>query len=421
MQKTSWQGRPSRDVARVVVVTCSLLLAACGGFGRRCGRPGAARGRQHLTVWDPYLQWDEASAWGKQVSACAADTGVTLKHSRFSLADLTAKTLLAVQQGNAPDVLIIDNTEVSSLAERGALASTAVTGADISGISPNVLAAGQVNGTAYGVPIGANTLGLFYNKKVLAAAGVDPASVKDWASLTAALAKVKAAGKIGITFSAVGTEEGSFQFLPWFWGGGANLRALGSPQAVAALRLWSSWVKRGYADKSVVNNTQDASWQEFLDGDVAFAENGTWRLNSARTSGLDWGVIPVPARAGGTAPAALGGEFVTMPVQKDPLRYARSKGMVSCLTHGEHAFATDSALSYVSVLPAVQQKQAAADPDLTVWVTAVSAAKGRTSDNLGSKYPRVSQLLSGAVQTAMSGAADVVTALSTAQAANARS
>jgi multiple sugar transport system substrate-binding protein len=109
-----------------------------------------------------------------------------------------------------------------------------------------------------------------------------------------------------------------------------------------------------------------------------------------------------------------------MPVQKDATRYARSKGMVSCLTHGEHAFATDSALSYVSVLPAVQHQQVAADPDLAVWVTAVSAAKGRTSDNLGSTYPRVSQLLSGAVQASMSGATDAATALSAAQVANAR-
>ena len=73
------------------------------------------------------------------------------------------------------------------------------------------------------MPIGANTLALYYNKAVLKAAGVDVATIKDWDSLTAALAKVKAAGKKGITFSAIGTEEGSFQFLPWFWGSGANL------------------------------------------------------------------------------------------------------------------------------------------------------------------------------------------------------
>ena len=132
------------------------------------------------------------------------------------------------------------------------------------------------------MPIGANTLALYYNKKVLTAAGVDIASVKDWASLTAALAKVKAAGKKGITFSAIGTEEGSFQFLPWFWGAGADLTELDSAQGVAALTLWKDWLKKGYAPNSVINNTQTTSWQEFATGDYAFAENGTWQLAQRR-------------------------------------------------------------------------------------------------------------------------------------------
>src|SRR5207248_6038330 len=124
-------------------------------------------------------------------------------------------------------------------------------------------------------------LALYYNKDVLDAAGVDPASVTDWSSLTAALAKVTAAGKKGITFSAIGTEEGSFQFLPWFWGAGANLTDLSTPQAVAALTLWTGWLKNGYAPNSVINNTQTTSWQEFATGQFAFAENGTWQLDNA--------------------------------------------------------------------------------------------------------------------------------------------
>ncbi|MBB5803359.1 hypothetical protein F4560_003127 [Saccharothrix ecbatanensis] len=51
-------------------------------------------------------------------------------------------------------------------------------------------------------------------KKVLADAGVEVESICDWKSLTAALEEVEQAGKKGITFSAVGTEEGSFQVLP---------------------------------------------------------------------------------------------------------------------------------------------------------------------------------------------------------------
>src|SRR5206468_4596413 len=157
---------------------------------------------------------------------------------------------------------------------------------DTSAVEPNLLAAGQLNGKTYGVPIGANTLALYYNKTVLQAAGVDPASVKDWSSLTAALAKVKAAGKKGITFSAIGTEEGSFQFLPWFWGAKADLTKLDSSEADAALSLWTDWVKNGLAPNSVIQNTQGTSWDEFKTGDFGFAENGSWFKGDADKAGF---------------------------------------------------------------------------------------------------------------------------------------
>ena len=175
-----------------------------------------------LTIWDPYPQFDKGSDWVKLLDSCGTQAGVTVKRTAFDTTDLTTKTLLAAQQGAAPNVLIIDNPVVSTLADAGILNTTDQIGLSTDGIAPNILAAGQLDGKTYGVPIGANTLALYYNKSVLKDAGVDVSTIKDWASLTDALSKVKAAGKKGITFSAIGTEEGSFQFLPWFWGAGGE-------------------------------------------------------------------------------------------------------------------------------------------------------------------------------------------------------
>ena len=47
----------------------------------------------------------------------------------------------------------------------------------------------------------------------------------------------------------------------------------------------------------------------------------------------------------------------------------------------------------------------AANPKLKPWVDAVKAAKGRTSDDLGTKYPKISEQLWKAVQAALSGSA----------------
>ncbi|HEX9998933.1 MAG TPA: extracellular solute-binding protein, partial [Actinoplanes sp.] len=325
------------------------------------------------------------------------------------------KALLAAQQDNSPDVLIVDNPVVSTLADAGVLTTTGEVKVDTAAVSPNLLAAGQIGGKTYGVPIGANTLALYYNKDVLAKAGVDPAAIKDQAGLTAALGKVKAAGKKGITFSAIGTEEGSFQYLPWFWGAGAQLTKLDSPESAEALNLWTGWLKAGLAPNSVLNNTQTTSWQEFATGDFAFSENGTWQLANAKKAGFEYGIIPIPSKAGGTAPAPTGGEFVTAPVQKETARYAVTEKLIGCLTSADNALTTDTTLSYIAATTAVQDKQVAANPELKVWVEAVKAAKGRTSDDLGTKYPKISQPLWTAFQAALSGSSSPQDALAAAQ------
>ncbi|MGW5556987.1 sugar ABC transporter substrate-binding protein [Micromonospora sp. NPDC003944] len=401
-----------RRLAAVAVIA----LAAVAGSACSSSADEPADGGAYL-VWDPYPQFADDSEWVALLEKCGTSAGVTVERTGYDTTDLTNKALLAAQQGNSPDVLIVDNPVISTLAEAGALTTTDDNKLDVSAMEKNLLGAGQSDGKTYGVPIGANTLALYYNKDVLTAAGVDPATVTDWASLDSALDKVKAKGKKGVTFSAIGTEEGSFQFLPWFWGSGAQLTSLDSPQAVSALTLWTDWLKQGHAPNSVINNTQTTSWQEFATGDYAFAENGTWQLANAEKLGFPYGTIAIPATAGGPAPAPTGGEFVSIPVQKKTSRYETSQKLVACLTNADNLLTTDTTLSYVAPVAAVQERQATADPKLKVWVEAVRAAKGRTGDNLGTKYPKISEALWTAVQSALSGGKSPQEALTAAQSA----
>jgi len=410
---------PSRQrrltAAALTALAVTVGATACSSGSGSSGTDGADSGT--YTVWDPYPQFDKTSAWTKLLDECGTEAGVKIKRTGFDTSDLANKTLLAAQQGNSPDLLVVDNPVVSTLAEAGVLTTTDDTKLDTSKVDPNLLAAGQSGGKTYGTPIGANTLALYYNKEVLKAAGVDIASVKDWKWLTAALEKVKKAGKKGITFSAIGTEEGSFQFLPWLWGSGAELTALDSAQAVSALTLWKDWLKDGYAPNSVLNNTQTTSWQEFASGDYAFAENGTWQLANAEKAGFEYGVLPVPGIDGGTAPAPTGGEFVTVPVQDDTGRYTTTQKLATCLTSTTNLYDTDNTLSYVAPTAEVQAKQVAANPALKPWVDAVKSAKGRISDDLGTKYPKISEQMWKAVQTALSGSKSPKDALTSAQTA----
>ncbi|MEW1847080.1 extracellular solute-binding protein, partial [Nonomuraea angiospora] len=378
------------------------------------------------TWWDPYPQHDPSSAWAKRVDSCGKQAGVTIQRTAYDTTALTNQALLAGQEGNAPDVILLDNPAVSTLADAGMLTTmsdvpesgtTSDFGLDTARFDKNLIAAGELDGKTYGIPIGANTLALYYNKKLLDAAGVDPGSIKDWATLNAALKKVKAAGKKPITFAAIGTEEGSFQFLPWFWGSGAQLTQLDSPQAVAALDLWTTWVKDGTAPNSVISNSQNTTWEQFLTGEFAFAENGTWQIDSAKKAGFPTGIVQIPGKDGGTAPTPTGGEFITVPVQKDTKRYATTKKILECMTTPEGLVETGTTFAYYIPSTAEgQQAILAKEPGLKPWVDAVKSAKGRTSDNLGTKYPKISEALWTGVQKALSGSATPADALKEAQA-----
>jgi multiple sugar transport system substrate-binding protein len=415
---TVQRSRKARTIgaALLAVGTMAAAVTACSSSpSTSSASTSSASAGGTYTFWDPYPQYSASSPWAQLVSKCGTEAGVTVKRTGYDTTALTTQALLAGQQGNSPDILLIDNPVVSTLASAGILTTTAQNGLSTGAIAQNILGAGVINGKTYGVPIGANTLALYYNPKILKAAGVSPSSITSWATLTAALAKVKAIGKKGITFSGINTEEGSFQFLPWFWGAGASLTNIDSPQAIAALTLWTTWIKDGYAPNSVIGDTQTTSWQEFQTGDYAFGENGTWQKAFAAQMGA--GVIQIPAENGGAAPVPTGGEFFTIPIQKNTATYATSAKIVSCLSSTSNIVTTDNTLNYIAPTQAGQQAQVSTNASLHSWVSAVSVAKARTGDNLGTKYPVISQQLWTAVQKAESGAASPASALQAAQSA----
>jgi multiple sugar transport system substrate-binding protein len=404
---------------RLGLALSSLALAGvavgCSNASDDSGSSATDSQAESFTFWDPYPQFDDSSEWVKLVQSCGEEAGVSVERTGYDTSDLTNKALLGAQQGSSADMIVIDNPVISTLAEAGVLTPAAELGLDTSAFEENLLGAGVVDGEPYGVPIGANTLALYYNADLLKKAGVDPESVTDWDSLNAALEKVNGAGGTGITFSAVGTEEGSFQFLPWFWGSGADLTELDSEDGVSAVQLWTDWLDKGQAPNSVINNTQTTAWQEFETGKFGFVENGTWQMGNAEGLKFDWGVISIPAKDGGGAPAPTGGEFVAAPVQEDTDRYETTTAIIDCLTNPENLLTTDTTLSYIAPVAEVQEQQVADNPALEPWVKAVGEAKGRTSDDLGTNYPIISEQMWGAFQNALSGSQSPEEAMTTAQ------
>jgi multiple sugar transport system substrate-binding protein len=399
---------PVRRTSGILLATAvAASLAACGGSaGSASPSGGPSAAVTTIGFWDPYPQYDDTSDWAKYVQACAP-AGATIKRTAAPNTDLINNLTTAVREDHAPDVVFLDNPAVPEASASGLLVPIDQVGISATDADANLAGPGTVDGKTYGVPIGANTLGLYYNKAVLKDAGVDPTSITDWPSLNAALQKVTAAGHKGITFAGLPGEEGTFQFLPWFWGAGANLEDVGSAQATQAGQLVSDWVAKGYAPKSATTDNQSASWDLFLTGDYGFAENGSWFAAAAAKQKFPIAMMPIPGKGGQAAPVPTGGEFGVVPLHKDNSsgHYAAAKHVISCLLGADQQIKTDNMLGYFTASKATREKQIASTPVYKPWADAINSAQGRTTD-LGTDYLKTSAALSEAEQTALNAAGD---------------
>src|SRR5699024_10452529 len=174
-------------------VLATARLAACSDDDSSGGSDNV------FTWWDPYPQHEADSDWEERVQAAGEAVGVTIERTAYDTTALTNQALLAAQEGTSPDIILLDNPAVPTLADTGMLSTTEELGLDISHIDENLLSAGQIDGSTYGIPVGANTLALFYNLEILEEAGVDPESITDWASLDAALEAISGIDRRGIT------------------------------------------------------------------------------------------------------------------------------------------------------------------------------------------------------------------------------
>ncbi|MEP7289768.1 MAG: sugar ABC transporter substrate-binding protein [Chloroflexota bacterium] len=374
----------------------------------------AAASGESLTEWDYYT--DEAStAWGPLLDQCGKENGVSIDRQSIPRNDLITKVLLGAQQQQLPDLLSIDNPDLQQVASTGALATLTDYGVDLTGLYPNLIQAGSLNGKVYGIAPGINGMALFYNQDLLTKAGVKPPTT--WAEVEDAATKLTGNGVYGIAFSATATEEGTWQFEPWFWGAGADLSKLDSPEAVKALQFWVDLVNSGSASKSVVQWHQGDVKDQFVAGKAAMMQNGVWNLPALDKSGVKYGVVPIPKPDGGAAPGPMGGEVLTLPQSKDAAKMKAAGNVINCLLSDKNMLAWANLNAYIPARQSVAEQVATDKPNMKSFVDAAAAERSRPGPpaNLGPNYSKVSQPLWNAIQSALMGAKSPQDALADAQ------
>jgi multiple sugar transport system substrate-binding protein len=396
-------------------VAIALAVAGCGSSGS-----GASGGKVTLTELDYYTSSGSNVAvnwYNKQFEA--SHPGVTIQRQVVPYANLIPKVLQEASAGDLPNIVMIDNPDVPEVAATGQLrALNGLPGFTTSAYYPGSMSECQFQGKYYCYPIGTNSVGLFYNKKMFAAAHLSPPAT--WSELVADARALTRPPVYGIAFDATSDEQSTWQLEPFFWSNGASLTNVNTPAFAQALQLWVTMVKDGSASKSVLNWGQDPDLtQQFVHQTAAMIENGPWifpELNAAGWKyGDQYGIVPIPTQtAGQTVVAPLGGETWNLGnsgnAQQQNLAWEWVQGLQqpSVMTH------VTSLMYYLPTKPAVTAQVLGQGPEYTVFATETQTARARTTE-YGANYPKVSQAIWTAIQAAITGTASPGAALQQAQ------
>jgi multiple sugar transport system substrate-binding protein len=342
----------------------------------------------------------------------AANPDIKLRFTYVPFGELVSRTLQMAAVRKPPAISAIDNPDVLRVAKAGILKDIS---SDVAKLKlwgdtyPGPKAAVTDGSKVFGVPIGSNSLALYYNKKMLSEAGV-ASPPKTWAELTEAATKTTKSPVYGIAFSAVNTEEATWQWEPFLWSNGGSLTDLDSENAKQALQVWVDWVKKGVASKDVVNWNQGDVPTQFNGGRAATMVIGPWVLGEVKKSGLDFGIVTIPVPKEGEKPVVpLGGEVWCVLKGDSKVEQAAMK-FIEFTQEPERLRKICDTLNYISSVRSIAKQQGEANPILQPFVDQMDTARARSQDG-GAKYPEISLATRTAIQKALTGQASAEEAL----------
>lgn len=196
----------SRNYPIIALILISLVILP--GFGcRRSNVSGDAKNIDTLVVWG---LWQESAMMEPIIKAFTESTGVKVEYKKIASIATYEKTLLeALAQGRGPDVFVIHHTWVEGKsgimtpAPAEIVDERAVREEFVDVVAKDVIR----NGFVYALPTSVDTMALYYNRDLLAAAGVaKPPST--WDELQRTVERVTKVNRLGLieqSAAALGT------------------------------------------------------------------------------------------------------------------------------------------------------------------------------------------------------------------------
>lgn len=330
---------------RLLLVASALGIAAVAACAPGSSSPTVARsvsdsavqtdaakmGAVTLLVWDQEVRGGQAAQMAQLIKEFETTyPNIKIKRVSRSFDDLKTTLRLALSGNEPPDVVEANNgrSDMGEFVKAGQLrpldsyakaygwdARYPESVRQYSSYSADGKTFGE--GNLYGLPQVGETVGIFYNKKKLADAGLQAPTT--WSEFQASLATLKAKGEVPLVLGNLekwpaihvfGTVQGrttpaaTITTLA-FGRSGATWK---SPENLKAAQTLVDWVDKGYFNKGVNGQDYDPAWQGFTKGTGVYLIAGTWlQADLQKAMGADVGFMLPPGAAAGDKPVATGG------------------------------------------------------------------------------------------------------------------
>jgi multiple sugar transport system substrate-binding protein len=355
-----------------------------------------------LTYLTPFAGGD-----GEFFDAMAAEYNkaqqeIILKKSDLTFSGYYVKLKESVQDGTAPDLVVVNMSRLRDLASGNTLIPLdpylVEAGIGLKDIEPVPLKFCLIDGKTWAVPLDVHPLVLFYNRALLKQAGITrpPQNFKE--VVEAAQAAQKKTGAIGIAldntqanfkcltfarmFMSLLEQQGKSALSPNY-----SKAAFNNPEGERAYKLIYDLVNTQKLTPPGLD--YDFSVKYFQQGKAAFHVNGVWVTGLFESQkDLDFGVIPFP-RAFKKDAAWSGSHVFAIPRQKsqDPLRIKGALRAVEWLSSHSELWAKAGNIPVrMSVIKkpafkelphrseyAVAAKSIVYPPDIPVWADCYNA------------------------------------------------
>ena len=233
---------------------------------------------------------------------------ITIEFQDVPFEEIRTKLLTQVAANNPPDVAYLSSGDVGAFAQRNALVNLDTYLGQSTGVSRDdyveaFLQSTVVEGSVYGLPLTAETTGLFYRTDMFEAAGLDPNDPPDtWDEFRAAAEALTKPDlkQYGFILFA---PEAAYYWYPWLWQAGGELLAEDGKDVLwdseAGLRAAEFYVGlKDFSPPDYLNSNSYDGRVAFANGTVAMYEAGAWFAGTLQSEYPDingkWATAPMP-------------------------------------------------------------------------------------------------------------------------------